>query len=130
LDDRLNQFLNRLREHYDVVIIDTAPVGLVGDAVVIGNHADVSLYVIRHNYTFRKQLQLMDEIYVTKRLPRLCIVLNDIQGHFGGYGGYYGYGGYGYGNYGYGYGKDYFDNESGRQSWFRTGFLGRLFKKG
>jgi capsular exopolysaccharide synthesis family protein len=129
LDDRLKQFLNRLKEHYDVVIIDTAPVGLVGDAIVIGSHADVSLYVIRHNYTFRKQLQLMDEIYATKRLPRLCIVLNDIQGHFGGYGGYYGYGGYGYGNYGYGYGKDYFDKESGGQSWLWTGLLGRFFKR-
>jgi capsular exopolysaccharide synthesis family protein len=130
LDDRLNQFMNRLKEHYDVIIIDTAPVGLVGDAIVIGNHADVSLYVIRHNYTYRKQLQLMDEIYSTKRLPRLCIVLNDIQGHFGGYGGYYGYGGYGYGNYGYGYGKDYFDKESTGLAWLRTGFLGRLFNRG
>jgi Mrp family chromosome partitioning ATPase len=122
--------MNRLKEHYDVIIIDTAPVGLVGDAIVIGNHADVSLYVIRHNYTYRKQLQLMDEIYSTKRLPRLCIVLNDIQGHFGGYGGYYGYGGYGYGNYGYGYGKDYFDKESTGLAWLRTGFLGRLFNRG
>jgi capsular exopolysaccharide synthesis family protein len=126
LDDRLNNFIKRLKEHYDVVIIDTAPVGLVGDAIVIGSHADVSLYVIRHNYTFRKQLQLMDEIYVTKRLPRLSIVLNDIRGQVGGYGGYYGYGGYGYGNYGYGYGKDYFDDDAGKVPWHRR-VLGRLF---
>jgi len=129
LDDRLNQFMNRLKEHYDVIIIDTAPVGLVGDAIVIGNHADVSLYVIRHNYTYRKQLQLMDEIYSTKRLPRLCIVLNDIRGQVGGYGGYYGYGGYGYGNYGYGYGKDYFDDDAGKAPWYRR-LLGRFFGQG
>jgi tyrosine-protein kinase Etk/Wzc len=129
LDDRLNNFIKRLKEHYDVVIIDTAPVGLVGDAIVIGTHADVSLYVIRHNYTFRKQLQLMDEIYVTKRLPRLCIVLNDIRGQVGGYGGYYGYGGYGYGNYGYGYGKDYFDDDTAKAPWYRR-LLGRFFGQG
>lgn len=111
LDERLNALIERLKESYDAVVIDTAPVGLVSDAMVIGKHVDVSLYVIRHNYTFKKQLQLMDEIYTKKRLPRLCIVLNDIHGLAGSYGGYYGYGGYGYGNYGYGYGKDYFEKE-------------------
>jgi tyrosine-protein kinase Etk/Wzc len=109
LDPRLDAFIQRVREDYDVVIMDTAPVGLVGDAVVLGKHADASLYVVRHNYTFKKQLQLLDDIYVNRRLPRMSLVLNDIQAKTGGYGGYYGYGGYGYGAYGSSYGSNYFE---------------------
>lgn len=109
LDQRLNDMIVKLKEIYDVIVIDTAPVGLVSDAMVIGKHADVSIYLIRHDYTFKKQMQMMDEIYSSKRLPRLCIVLNDIRGKAGVYGGYYGYGGYGYGSYGSSYGKDYFE---------------------
>lgn len=109
LDPRLDAFIQRVRDEYDVVIMDTAPVGLVGDAVVLGKHADASLYVVRHNYTFKKQLQLLDDIYVNRRLPRMSLVLNDIQAKTGGYGGYYGYGGYGYGAYGSSYGANYFE---------------------
>jgi tyrosine-protein kinase Etk/Wzc len=109
LDPRLDAFIQRVREDYDVVIMDTAPVGLVGDAVVLGKHADASLYVVRHNYTFKKQLQLLDDIYTNRRLPRMSLVLNDIQAKTGGYGGYYGYGGYGYGAYGSSYGANYFE---------------------
>lgn len=127
LDERLEAFLVKLKEHYEVIIIDTAPVGLVSDAIVIGKHADVSLYVIRHDYTYKKQMQLMDEIYTSKRLPNLCIVLNDIRGQAGTYGGYYGYGGYGYGKYGYGYGKEYFEDDRKGLKGFANGFLTRLF---
>jgi len=130
LDDRLNAFLQKIKDHYEAVVIDTAPVGLVSDAMVIGKHADVSLYVVRHNYTYRKQLQLMDEIYSSKRLPRLSILLNDIQAQAGSYGSYYGYGGYGYGNYGYGYGKDYFDKDKRKKSKKPAGFLQRIFRNG
>ena len=115
LDPRLEAFIQRVREDYDVVIMDTAPVGLVGDAVVLGKHADASLYVVRHNYTFKKQLQLLDDIYVNRRLPRMSLVLNDIQAKTGGYGGYYGYGGYGYGAYGSSYGANYFEADKRRK---------------
>jgi len=115
LDPRLDEFIQRVREEYDVVIMDTAPVGLVGDAVVLGKHADASLYVVRHNYTFKKQLQLLDDIYMNRRLPRMSLVLNDIQAKTGGYGGYYGYGGYGYGAYGSSYGANYFEADKGKR---------------
>lgn len=115
LDTRMDQFLERLKAEYDVIVIDTAPVGLVSDAIVLGKHADASLYVIRHNYTYKKQMQLMDEIYASRRLPRMSLVLNDIRAQVGGYGGYYGYGGYGYGSYGSSYGKDYFEDDRKRK---------------
>jgi len=109
LDSRLDEMMTRLKQDFDVLIIDTAPVGLVSDTIMLGKYADVSLYVVRHNYTFKKQLKLLNEIYTNKRLPKLSVVINDIKAQ-GAYGRYYGYGGYGYTGYGYGYGGEYFDD--------------------
>jgi capsular exopolysaccharide synthesis family protein len=126
LYDRFDEMLTRLKEEFDVLVIDTAPVGLVSDAIMLGKYADAVLYIIRHNYTFRKQLQLLNEIYANNRLPKISLVINDINGE-GGYGRYYGYGGYGYTGYGYGYGNEYFEEVETGKSFFER-FIG-LFKR-
>jgi len=111
LDPKLKELFDYVRKHFDRVIVDTAPVGLVSDAIILGEQADCTLYILRQNYTFRKQVALIDELYRNKKLPRLSLLLNDVEVGTG-YGGYYGtYGGYGYG---YGYGTGYFD-ESGKK---------------
>ena len=121
LDPRVKELFDKLRLQFDVVIIDTAPVGLVSDAITLSKHADASVYIVRHNYTLKKQIQLIDEIYRTKKLPHLSIIINDIAAR-GGYDGYYGYGGYGYG-YGHGYSSNYYDeSDNGRPSIFQKMF--------
>lgn len=110
LDSKLHELMTRAREDFDVVIIDTAPVGLVSDAMVLGKFADATLYVVRHNYTFKKQLELLEDLYSNQRIPKISLVVNDIY-HQGGYGKYYGYSGYGYSSYGYGYGSEYFEDK-------------------
>jgi tyrosine-protein kinase Etk/Wzc len=108
LDPRINDLFSWLRENFDVVIMDTAPVGMVSDAMTLSRFADATLYIVRQGHTFKKQIGMIDEFYVQGKLPRIAIILNDIKVR-SGYG-YYGYGRYGYG-YGYGYGSDYFDEE-------------------
>jgi capsular exopolysaccharide synthesis family protein len=110
LSGRLEALIGELKKTYDVLIIDTAPVGLVSDSVILGKFADATLYIIRHNYTLKKQLQLLNEVFLGNKLPRISLVINDIRAEWG-YGRYYGYNGYGYNGYGYGYGSDYFDNK-------------------
>ena len=105
LDERVKELFRELRLRFDTIIIDTAPIGLVSDGITLGKHADASIYIVRHNYTLKKQIQLIDDIFRQGKLPHLSIIINDIVAR-GGYGGYYGYGGYGYG-YGYGYGQGY-----------------------
>lgn len=122
LDEKLDELMTKLKEDFDVLIIDTAPVGLVSDAIMLSKYADAVLYIIRHNYTFKKQLQLLNEIHTSKRLPRVSLVINDINVE-GGYGRYYGYGGYGYTGYGYGYGNEYFEDVKAK-----SGLLDRLRK--
>lgn len=111
LDRRLDELMQEVKDHFDVVIMDTAPVGLVSDAVNLGRFADCTMYITRQGYTFRKQLGLVEDLYVNKKLPRLCLLLNDVKAEGGYYGGYYG-GGYGYyGAYGYGKGSGYFEDD-------------------
>lgn len=115
LHERVSELFAELRKQFDAVIVDTAPVGLVSDAISLGRHADATVYIVRHNYTLKKQIGLIDDIYQHSKLPHLSIIINDITSG-GSYGSYYGYGGYGYG-YGYGNGKHggYFDSSDGKK---------------
>ncbi len=115
------KLISELKERFDVVIIDSAPVGPVTDAILISPLVDVSLYVVRHGHTALNLLNLADNLRKENKLKRMNIVFNGIKPRgfhlfnysFGGYGNGYGYGyGYGY-TYGYGYGGDgggYYDN--------------------
>lgn len=109
----LDQAISILREHFDYVILDTAPIGMVTDTQLIARVADLSVYVCRSNYTIKSEFKLVNALKEAGKLPHPCVVINGIDmdkretGSYYGYGKYgkYGYGKkYGYG-YGYGYGK-------------------------
>jgi len=126
LDPKVSALFQELQSQFDTIIIDTAPVGLVSDAITLGQHANACVYIVRHNYTYKKQVQLIDELYTQKKLPHLSIVINDIKGS-SGYGSYgYGYGNYGYGYGNYGYGSGYFEDGTGKK---KTGFWKRIKKR-
>jgi tyrosine-protein kinase Etk/Wzc len=122
LNEKVQQLFAELKSQFDAVIIDTAPIGLVSDAITLGQYADATIYIVRHGYTMKKQMTLIDDLYKNNKLPHLSIIINDINAR-GGYGGYYGYGGYGGYGYGYGYGVNgngggYFDTSaSKRKGW-------------
>jgi len=111
LSKKIDQLFQWLRNEFDVIVVDTAPVGLVSDALSLGRHADASLYIVRQRYTYKAQLNFIDDLYHQKKIPQMGIVVNDAKSK--GSKGYYGYGGgrYGYG-YGYGLAKEggYYEN--------------------
>lgn len=92
-----------LRANYDMVIVDSAPVGLVADSQTISKYSDACLYIIRQRYSYKNQLAFINDIANDNKLKNMGIVLNDVK--VGGRYGYYGYTStYGYGSgYGYGY---------------------------
>jgi capsular exopolysaccharide synthesis family protein len=94
LDSKLEDLMREIRERFEVVVMDTAPVGLVSDSVTLGRFADCTLYVIRQGHTYRKILRLVDDLYIEKKLPGISLVMNDVKLEGGYYSGYYG--GYGY----------------------------------
>lgn len=110
LDDAIQQ----LKAHFDYVILDTAPIGMVTDSQLIARVADLSVYVCRSNYTAKSEFKLINELQQDGKLPHLCVLINGIDmnkretGSYYGYGKYGKYGHYGYGKkYGYGYGYGY-----------------------
>jgi tyrosine-protein kinase Etk/Wzc len=106
LEERVAELFQYLKQHFDTIIIDTAPVGMVSDAMTLSKFADCTLYIVRQGHTFKKQVIMIDEFYTESRLPKISIVINDVKLK-PGYG-YYGYGRYGYG---YGYGQGYYQEE-------------------
>lgn len=115
--ESLDQALAVLREHFDYIILDTAPIGIVTDTQLIARVADVSVYVCRADYTHKSDFAYINELKRENKLPNLCTLINGINmnkrrnGYYYGYGKYGKYGKYGYGKkygygYGYGYGKD------------------------
>ena len=106
--DSLDKVINLLRDKYDFVIIDTAPVGLVTDTLQIGRVSDATVYMCRADYTPKASFDLINGLANEGKLPNMAIVINGIDMSKKKYGYYYGYGKYGkYGRYGrYGsYGK-------------------------
>ncbi|MDP9229646.1 MAG: polysaccharide biosynthesis tyrosine autokinase, partial [Bacteroidota bacterium] len=95
LDTRVADLFAYLRQNFDVILIDTAPVGMVSDAQTLGKFADCSLYLVRQGHTYKKQIALIDELYLGSKLPKISVILNGVRIKPGF--GYYGYGRYGYG---------------------------------
>ena len=113
----LDNIIDQLKEHYDYVILDTAPVGLVNDSLQLGRLANLCVYVCRADYTPKASFGMINGLNAEKKLPNMCLVLNGVDlskkkhsfyygvGKYGKYGKYGNYGSYGsYGKYGK-YGK-------------------------
>lgn len=106
----LEETMDILKEHYDYIIIDTAPVGLVTDTLALGRIANATVYVCLADYTQKSSFGLINGLAYEKKMPNMSIVLNGVDLSKKKYGYYYGYGKYGkYGKYAsYGaYGKQY-----------------------
>jgi len=73
----LANFILELREKFDYVVIDSPPIGQVADAFSLSSIVDSSIYLMRYNYTTKSQVELIDDIYVNKKLPHPMIVIND-----------------------------------------------------
>ncbi|RYD59421.1 MAG: polysaccharide biosynthesis tyrosine autokinase [Sphingobacteriales bacterium] len=93
---RTKDLFDTLKDTFDFIIVDTAPVGLVTDAQLLSRYADAVLYIVREGYTYRQQVKTADEIYRSGKMPKMNIVMNDAKIKSAGYG-------YGYGYYGNGY---------------------------
>ena len=109
----MSDVIELLKQTYDYVIIDTAPVGLVTDTLQIARYSNVNCYVCRADYTPKANIGLLNSLTAEGKLNNCCLILNGVDmskkkyGYYYGYGKYgkygrYGYGRYGYGKYGYG----------------------------
>jgi capsular exopolysaccharide synthesis family protein len=115
-----DETIELLKEHYDYIILDTAPIGLVTDTSIIAHVADVGIVVCRADYTPKAAYQNINNLQRDQIFSKLGTIVNDINMDLrkNSYG--YNYGrkyGYGYGRkYGYGYGYGYgYENENNKE---------------
>ena len=111
----LEEAIEQLKQHFDYIVLDTAPVGMVTDTQLISRVADLTVYVCRADYTRKSEFALVNELAATNKLPRISIAINGLDLKKKKYGYYYGYSKYGkYYGYGkrYGYGYGYGEHET------------------
>ncbi len=92
--DRMKSFFKEAKKHFDVIILDTPPIALVTDAVIISRYTDAMIFVLRHNYSDKHAIRFINNLYEQKKLKNLSLLINDIRipHYIANY------------NYGYGYG--------------------------
>ena len=101
---RLEKMLEKLRQEFDFVLLDTPPLGLVTDATLMAPLADVTFYLIRHEVTPKQYLQQIKQLNDKRILGSLQLIFNAVN--------YKNSPDYGYGySYGYGYGYGYYGEE-------------------
>ena len=99
------EFIEKAKKRFDYIIIDTPPVAIVTDALLVSPFTDFYIFVVRQRYSSKNTIGLIDELHKNENIKSLGIVVNDIN-----VSGYYGYGlRYGYSmGYGYNYGYNYY----------------------
>lgn len=105
LHERVAPLFEDLKRQFDYIIVDSPPVGLVSDAFIIQQHVELTIYVCRHNYTKKEQIEFINDLKRKNKLGDMHLVVNDIDLK-----------GSGYSVYGYGYGYD--QDSPGKNSWF------------
>ena len=100
MSDMMDDLIVDLRSKYDMIVLDSPPLGLVTDALILSQYADASLFIVRLNYTKKGMLKLVNAKHKSGELKNVSYILNFYKAnHNYGYGYSYGYG-YGYGAYG------------------------------
>ncbi|MBD0403122.1 polysaccharide biosynthesis tyrosine autokinase [Flammeovirga sp. EKP202] len=135
MSKNFSTFLENLKKEFDVIVLDSPPIGLVTDGMIIMQHVTHPIYILRADYSKVSFINNADNLYKSGKFKNISLILNSVPDRrsYGGYG--YGYGtmsysagGFGYG-YTYGYESDlnpedaaYFDAKS-------RPFWKKIFKK-
>jgi len=118
MNEKVDLMFTILKKQFDYIIVDTAPISLVTDTMLVAKYADSFIYVARANVLDKSMLKFPQSLYEENRLPNMSILLND-SNLSSSYYKYYGYGyGYGYGYYGYGYGYGYGVDVKVEKKWY------------
>ena len=119
--DRMKEFFTEARKKFDFIIIDTPPIAIVTDAILLSKFSDINLFILRQNYSTKNILPLLNDLYKNKEIKNMSLLINDIK-----VSGYYGYDYVVGSGYSYGYRHEYYGDEPKKQTFKRV--LRRFFK--
>lgn len=110
MTDRVTELMELLTHNYDYVIVDTAPVGIVTDTLLINKYADLSIYVVRANYLDKRLLHVAESLFNENKLRNMGLVINGSDNDKGN-------------KYGYSYGYGYTYGEDEKKPWWKINFF-------
>ncbi len=103
LNPRFEQLIELLKARYEYIFFDCPPIEIVPDASIVEKYCDCTIFVARAGLMDKRLVPELEELYTSKRMKNMCLILNNVKHGSSKYGyGRYGYGRYGYGRYGYG----------------------------
>ncbi len=108
LNSRMDLFFEFLEANYDVIIVDSPPIGIVTDGLLLSKYVNSTIYIIRQNVTSKHNIEFINTLYNEQKLPNLSVIFNAVKVNSRlGYG-------YGYGH-GYGYGYGYYEDDDNKK---------------
>ena len=88
---KMYELINELKHHYEVIILDTPPIGIVTDVKELMHYVDINIYIVRADYSKKEFLENLKKFNFIDKVPHFSIILNDVKikkGHYGYYNGY------------------------------------------
>lgn len=82
---QMKALLDELRQRFDYIVIDNAPIGLVTDGLILGKSADLNIFLLRYGVSHKSQIKLINEIATKQQISHCAIVVNDISTKSFGY---------------------------------------------
>jgi capsular exopolysaccharide synthesis family protein len=86
---KTGELITELKNDFDYIVIDTPPIGLVADALLLQRESDLNLYVVRENYSKREYINQINDFNKSSKLSNLSIILNDVHSNSNNHYGYY-----------------------------------------
>ena len=125
--EKMDEFVKKAQAEFDFIVLDTPPLAIVTDAILLTRFSDAVIFVVRQNYSSRDVLHLVDDLNTKRGIKNIGIVINDVKSNsYYSYGKKYNYG-YGYG-YGYNYGYESYYGESDRKPSLMDRLIRLIFK--
>jgi capsular exopolysaccharide synthesis family protein len=111
LKEKMNELLQSFEDEFDVVVMDTPPIGLVSETMDLMRFSDVNLYIVRQDYTHKRYLLMINDLYANDQVDNIYAVFNGMKAGLD----VYDFGGY---NYGYGYNYSYMRKDAYSGSYY------------
>jgi len=128
LKDKMKGFMENLQSEFEIIIMDSPPIGLVSETMDLLRFSDINLYIIRHDYTHKNHLLMINDLYASDQISNFYAIFNGVKSG----GDVYDFAGYNYGygyNYSYmkksGYSGNYYEEENN----YSPGWLSKLISK-
>lgn len=128
LKDKMMAFMKKLETEFEIIIMDSPPIGLVSETMDLLRFSDINLYIVRHDYTHKNHLLMINDLYASDQVSNFYAIFNGVRSG----GDLYDFAGY---NYGYGYNYSYmrksryYGNYYEEEQPYSPGWLSKLLSK-